>query len=228
MNATNQQAELVPPINRGVDTRQRLIEAALEVFGEHGFNGASTRMLADRADANLAAIPYHFGSKEGLYRAAAEFIVEITGAEIMPTIEKINRALDERRITRRTALRLLHEILERFAHLVIGSPAADRWSSFVMREQLNPGAAFEILYEGIMRHLTEACANLLAIILNRSIEDPRVMVRVETILGQLLVFRASRAAVLRQLGWQDFSNDHMKLILSVVNENLDRMVGKIR
>ena len=68
--------ETASSASRGEDTRQRLIEAALKIFGESGLEGASTRMLADAAGANLAAIPYHFGSKEGLYRAAAEFIVE--------------------------------------------------------------------------------------------------------------------------------------------------------
>ena len=56
--------ESVAAAPRGEDTRQRLIEAALKIFGESGFEGASTRMLADAAGANLAAIPYHFGSKE--------------------------------------------------------------------------------------------------------------------------------------------------------------------
>ena len=59
---------------RGEDSRQRIIEAALEVFGHYGFEGASTRALADRAGVNLAAIPYYFGSKEGLYRAVAEHV----------------------------------------------------------------------------------------------------------------------------------------------------------
>ena len=40
------------------DSRQRLIEAALDVFGLYGFEGASTRLLAERANVNLAAIPY--------------------------------------------------------------------------------------------------------------------------------------------------------------------------
>src|SRR5579862_9588675 len=51
------------------DLRLRLLEAAIDVFGRHGFDGASTRMLAKAAGVNLQAIPYHFGGKEGLYLA---------------------------------------------------------------------------------------------------------------------------------------------------------------
>src|SRR5260221_9866649 len=86
------------PSSRGEDTRQRLIDAALEIFAAYGFEGASTRMLADRAGANLAAIPYHFGSKEGLYLAAAHSIVEAAEHELFPVLEKIERALANRKL----------------------------------------------------------------------------------------------------------------------------------
>jgi AcrR family transcriptional regulator len=216
--------ETASPASRGEDTRQRLIEAALKIFGEAGFEGASTRMLADAAGANLAAIPYHFGSKEGLYRAAAEFIVENCGKEILPTIDKIELALTEKKLARIDAIAFLHELLGRFSEIVIGSAFADRFASFVMREQLQPGAAFEILYEGMMRRLTESCAKLLAIVLGRRADDPKILIRTQTVIGQILVFRTSRASVFRQLGWSEYSKEQIKAIQSIVRENVDRML----
>ncbi len=52
------------------DSRQRLLQAALRCFAEHGFEKTSTRMIADAAQANVAAIRYYFGDKAGIYRAA--------------------------------------------------------------------------------------------------------------------------------------------------------------
>lgn len=51
-------------------TRQKLVLAALKLFAEKGFDGASTRDIADAAQANISAIRYYFGDKAGLYRAA--------------------------------------------------------------------------------------------------------------------------------------------------------------
>ncbi len=48
------------------DTRQRLLEAAMGAFAEHGFELISLRELTRAAGVNLAAVGYHFGSKEGL------------------------------------------------------------------------------------------------------------------------------------------------------------------
>jgi AcrR family transcriptional regulator len=49
------------------DTRERLINAAGEVFAEKGFDQATVREICARANANIAAINYHFGDKERLY-----------------------------------------------------------------------------------------------------------------------------------------------------------------
>ena len=50
--------------------RNKLVLAALKLFAEKGFGGASTRDIADAAGANVSAIRYYFGDKAGLYRAA--------------------------------------------------------------------------------------------------------------------------------------------------------------
>ena len=51
-------------------TATRLLEVATRLFAERGYEGVSVRELAEAAEANVAAVSYHFGSKERLYRAA--------------------------------------------------------------------------------------------------------------------------------------------------------------
>ncbi|MFO1422681.1 MAG: TetR/AcrR family transcriptional regulator [Candidatus Competibacteraceae bacterium] len=51
------------------DTRQRLLDAAEALFAEHGFAETSLRAITTQARANLAAVHYHFGSKDELLRA---------------------------------------------------------------------------------------------------------------------------------------------------------------
>lgn len=52
------------------DARSKLVLAALHVFAEKGFEGATTREICELANANISAIRYYFGDKAGLYRAA--------------------------------------------------------------------------------------------------------------------------------------------------------------
>jgi len=51
------------------NTRDSLLDSAEALFVAHGLEGASLRAITHRAAANLAAVNYHFGSKEGLVRA---------------------------------------------------------------------------------------------------------------------------------------------------------------
>jgi AcrR family transcriptional regulator len=54
------------------DTKSRLINAAGEVFAQHGFRSATVREICSRADAHLGAMNYHFRDKVGLYVAVLE------------------------------------------------------------------------------------------------------------------------------------------------------------
>src|SRR4051812_24170352 len=50
----------------GVDTKQRILDVAEHQFAELGFDGTSLRGIIAEAEVNLAAVHYHFRSKEGL------------------------------------------------------------------------------------------------------------------------------------------------------------------
>ena len=50
-------------------TKSRLLKAAVTVFSDHGFAGGSVRQIAELANANIAAVTYHYGSKKALWQA---------------------------------------------------------------------------------------------------------------------------------------------------------------
>jgi AcrR family transcriptional regulator len=65
------------------DTRARILDAALDVFSEHGFEGSSLQEIADRLDLTKAALYYYFRSKDELLEALVE-----------PAITGLNEILD--------------------------------------------------------------------------------------------------------------------------------------
>lgn len=60
----------------GLRTRTRLLDAALDLLAERGEDGVTLRELTDAADANVAAVSYHFGSLKALCDAAIEYALE--------------------------------------------------------------------------------------------------------------------------------------------------------
>lgn len=64
------------PVANPTNTRQRLLQAAIEVFVEVGYRDATFREICRRAEANNAAINYHFRDKDHLYREVIEQAIE--------------------------------------------------------------------------------------------------------------------------------------------------------
>jgi AcrR family transcriptional regulator len=65
------------------ETAGRILVAALEAFAERGFDGASVKDITERAGANIAAVNYHFRSKDDLIRAVLEhFLGEINAGRL--------------------------------------------------------------------------------------------------------------------------------------------------
>ena len=63
-----------PPSERSLETRTRILDAALSEFALHGLAGARTERIASAAGVNKALLYYYFESKEKLYLAALEMI----------------------------------------------------------------------------------------------------------------------------------------------------------
>jgi len=72
---------------RGDDVRERILAAALECFGAFGFEGTSTRAVADRADVTHTLVLYHFQSKEALWIATIDNALKRYSAEMKAHLE---------------------------------------------------------------------------------------------------------------------------------------------
>lgn len=105
-----------------MDKKQQIIEAAIELFAQKGFEGTSIRDLAAKADVNVAMVNYYFGSKEKLFEALVEVkaasargtLEELLNDKTLTSIEKIDRIIDsyiDRLFSHRMFHRLIHQEL---------------------------------------------------------------------------------------------------------------------
>lgn len=184
--------------DRGAETRAQLIDAALDVFGLFGFEGATTREIAKAAGANLAAITYHFGSKEALHIAVAEHVATSMRSAIAPALADV--AAPAATATPQTAGASFARLIEAYVDIIVGSAEAERWARFIVREQMQPSAAFDTIY-GFMSGPVGVATRLVAVATGRP-EDEETKIRVFAMFGQVLVFRVSQALVTRHMGWQ--------------------------
>ncbi|MFM2075545.1 MAG: hypothetical protein RJB34_1850 [Pseudomonadota bacterium] len=122
-----------PNRSDGVEARNRLLDAALQLFAEQGFAKTSIREIAQAAQANVASISYYFGDKAGLYRAV--FSDPRTNPRLPPEV------LEGTDVTLEQAIRgLLSSFLE---PLKQGHVTQQQYMKLCFREMLAPTGAWQ-------------------------------------------------------------------------------------
>lgn len=77
-----------------LDTKERLLKAAKDLFVRKGFSGVSIREIAREADTNSALISYYFGDKEGLFKGVLESFVRPLNAARMAKFSLLQKQAD--------------------------------------------------------------------------------------------------------------------------------------
>ncbi|HTN70911.1 MAG TPA: CerR family C-terminal domain-containing protein, partial [Methylomirabilota bacterium] len=142
--------ETIDTSNMG--TEKRLLEAAGEVFAEYGYRAATIRQICEKAGANIAAVNYHFGDKDGLYMAVLRFVHK-TYVEKYPP----DRGLDSRATVEQRLRAYIRSLLYRiFAE---GRPG---WHMKLMaREMMEPTGALDTLVKEAARPLHQELASII-------------------------------------------------------------------
>ncbi len=212
---------------RGDQTRARIVAAALDVFGVHGFGGASTRMLAKRAGVTLPALQYYFDSKEGVYLACAEHIAERLEARFGQVTQQIAAALGRDDVSRARALAMLLGFFDGFADFFLGEHELATWALFIIREQAYPTKAFDILFERVMKRIIANVSALVGKLLDRPASDAEVRTRSIALIGQVVFFRTAREGALRALGWPDFDGPRLELVRQALRAQIAASFGTV-
>lgn len=203
---------------RGDQTRQRLLQAAVDIFGRQSFDSTTTRQLADAAGVNLSAIPYYFGGKQGLYNAVAEEIAEYLEQHSRPLIGTVREILDRKsRPERAQLLDALHGFMADFTRVLVGDAVKPTQISFIIHEQLKPSSAFERIYGAAMQPLHMALGELVARLVGAdSAQDQRAVLISHTLIGQALGFIVARSTLLRRLERQELDAEIRSRIVVTV------------
>jgi AcrR family transcriptional regulator len=148
------------------ETRDRVLEAAARLFAERGFARVTVRDICRKARANVAAVNYHFGGKDGLYRA----VIETAIATMQETSEAaMTTARGEPAETR------LREYITVFLHRVVGL-GGDSWiHHLMMREVSDPTPALDLVAERVLKPRMDYLCAVIGELLGTRPDDDRVV-----------------------------------------------------
>lgn len=162
-------------------TRVRLLEAAGEAFADEGFAGATVRSICARADANVAAVHYHFGDKESLYREVVDYAFAQLH-ERFPRPASLPAEASVERQLRAHVEAMLARLLQ----------AGESWQGRLLaREMAEPGPALSQVVERYMRPQIEAIEQLLGAV-RPDLDRAARRLHALSLIAQCVFFRHAR------------------------------------
>ena len=197
-------------------TRAALITAALKLFGGKGFEATSTREIAASAQANIGSIAYHFGNKEGLRDACAQFIAETIRSVAAPAIG----FGDVEAMSPEEAEQRLIEGIGTVVRFIAARPEAGAFVQFVLRELSIAGSSLDILYNGVFEPVHMRLCQLWSKATGDPAESEGTRIAVFAMVGQVVYFRIGREAVLRRMGWQEIGAEETAALTAVITGNV--------
>jgi TetR/AcrR family transcriptional regulator, regulator of cefoperazone and chloramphenicol sensitivity len=206
---------------RGLEARQRIIDMAIRAFGNLGFDNASTRAIAKLAKVNLGSLRYYFGSKEKLYRACAEHIATYGEDRLEAFTNRIEAMVAESDMSRKRLLEITRVVVETLLEHLVTPHRPSPWVMFLVREQMNPGPGYEIIYQRLTRRFIRLWSTLVGRILGRPANDEVSLLKTFCIMGQLFTFERNLYTVKRTLGWNEINGKRLARMKRVLWQQIE-------
>ncbi len=170
-------------MERNIDSnsscRNRILEAAGEIFAEDGYRSATVRRICERAGVNIAAINYYYGGKEKLYSEVLRYWHEFAMKKYPPLLGISENAPSGERL--QAFIRsLLFRLLDK------GKPA---WFGKLMaREMAEPTRAFDHMVQEVMRPLNKLLASIVRKIVGTPVGEEEILRCCTSIIGQCVYY----------------------------------------
>jgi AcrR family transcriptional regulator len=205
---------------RGEETRVRIIAAAIRLFGDKGYEAASTRDIAAAAGVNAPALQYYFDNKEGVFRACIEFIADRAWSDLSEVVIEAERLIAEG-ADDEALIEAYCDIQTRAAEFKFKTADQDDWRQFMSRQQagLDSGLGFEAVLRRISVRTFAAATAIIGRLTGRPPDDEEVRIRAIALSGQFQVFHVCRRMALALLDWDEIDMERQALIKEVVRDH---------
>ncbi len=165
-------------------TRQRLIEAAGELFAATSFKETTVREICDKAGANIAAVNYHFGDKEKLYEQVILHILQQVKSNLLLEDVFDRTAAPEVRLY--TIMRTF--LMRRF------DPERPEWLGILAsREMFEPSSALRSFMNQERLKALELLVSIVEEVADSSLDPGQVKLCVDSIMGQFVIYVAQHS-----------------------------------
>lgn len=179
-------------------TRERILEAAAEIFASRGFRHATVRAICRQAGANVAAVNYYFRGKLGLYKAVLHTMIAIMEQARAGQVPGRGQAPARERLEAYYLLRL---------RSLYGEGKMTWIHQLLAQENVDPTPAFGLLIERVYKPGWMELAEIVADCMQMPCADPRVQIATGNALGASVIHLPSHIRARLGQHWTEEQRD---------------------
>jgi AcrR family transcriptional regulator len=194
------------------NSKEKILNVAIKLFAEKGFNGTSIREICKAASVNISMISYYWGGKKELYLGIMENLIE-SQTKFAKTFLDLNS--DPSEMSREQQINTLRLIANKMIDFFYSNLTNDL-VVFLIKEQQNTKVAPR---PPMLVYLKK----LIAALLNKSVDDKEVIFKSIFFISQINSPRILPALALNQLGQDEFIQEDINIIKSNVDKYIDKM-----
>ena len=161
------------------ETKRKLVEAAGEVFAEHGFERATIKDITDRAGVSVAAVNYHFSDKQELYFHVVQMAHD-GSVDALRSLQSEGTATGAEERLAFFVRRFLGNMLD---------PSRPAWHSQIIANETNyPTVATARFVNDVLRPYVDNLQNLMAELVGRPLDPAALNLMINSVIGQCLYY----------------------------------------
>jgi AcrR family transcriptional regulator len=169
-------------------TRGRLLQVAMALFAERGFEKTTMAAISEQAEANIAAVNYHFGDKQALYLAAlrAAFAQANTSFPVVLAEEGVS-----------PEQRLRHYIAAQISQ-IFSAADAGYLCRMLAKEFAEPTFAIDMIFSELISQNQAQMWNIVSSILGPKVPEQQVHLAMVSVVAQFQFYNFTR--LIREMG----------------------------
>ncbi len=200
--------------NNDENSKQRILNVAIKLFAQQGFDGTSIRQICKEAQANICMISYFWGGKQELYNGIIEDLID-RQTEFTKTFLDFNLSPSD--LDKNSQIKLLNKIIDKFIEFFYSKNISKDLLIFLLKAQQNESFSMKSPAFSYLRKLVGA-------IFDKPEDDREIILKTLFIISQVNSPRIMRSFSLSLLGQDDFVQEDIKIIKNNVKLYIDALI----
>ncbi|MCE3255410.1 MAG: transcriptional regulator [Rickettsiaceae bacterium] len=201
--------------------KEKILEAAITVFSQSGFDAARTRDICALAEVNISTLHYHFKSKDNIYKSVIQKINDQTNQSMMPTMIRQHEIITNSK-NKEEIISAIKIMATTFVQAVT-SKERRRLSKIIAFEQIEQSKHFKILFENVMKRVCDPFRLASSKIIGKKTSHMEVILTTHTLMGMLSSFQHSKSSLMYVSGWKDYNQSNEKHIKKHIAKTIDKL-----